>query len=219
LAARLSQIDELTIANGDHYYLTAEDRCFFLGEYSPGAGYEFSKTNQRILNFKKSVARRTNANEWYWKEREIQAIANDFRSVLGNDQNRNSLMAATLVPIPPSKCKTDPLYDDRLLKVLQQIAAGMTLDIRELLIQTVSTLGAHEGGVRPRPQEIAEIYAMDDRLANPPPTSIWLFDDLLTTGCHFKAAQQVLRQVFPDARIAGLFVARRVLPASGMEAG
>jgi hypothetical protein len=39
-----------------------------------------------------------------------------------------------------------------------------------------------------------------------------LFDDLLTTGKHYKCCERRLREVVADMPVSGLFVARRVLP-------
>jgi hypothetical protein len=114
LPPRLTKIDDL--ARPDHYYLTAEDDCYFLGEYTARKGYAFSPTNQLILNFKKPVNVR-GTPQWNHKERAIGDIAAEFRTAL----NGEWLDTATLVPVPPSKAKTDPLYDDRLLRMLRAI--------------------------------------------------------------------------------------------------
>ena len=52
--------------------------------------------------------------------------------------------SATLVPIPPSKAKNDPLHDDRLIQMLRAIRPKGSLDIRELIVQMQSTAAAHE---------------------------------------------------------------------------
>jgi hypothetical protein len=49
---RLTKIDDLT--RPDHFYLTPEDACYFLGEYTARKGYAFSPTNQLVLNFASS---------------------------------------------------------------------------------------------------------------------------------------------------------------------
>jgi predicted amidophosphoribosyltransferase len=63
---------------------------------------------------------------------------------------------------------------------------------------------------RLKPEEIAGNYQLDDSLADPAPQVMLVFDDLLTTGSHFKAIQMVLRRRFGDIQIVGMFVARRV---------
>ena len=42
---------------------------------------------------------------------------------------------------------------------------------------------------------------------------VLLIDDVITTGCSFMVCKQMLAEEFPDTRITGLFVARRVLPS------
>jgi adenine/guanine phosphoribosyltransferase-like PRPP-binding protein len=42
-------------------------------------------------------------------------------------------------------------------------------------------------------------------------------DDLITTGAHFVAVRNMLRREFPDIKIVGLFIARRVPEAIDIE--
>ena len=132
-AQRLTKIDDL--ARPDHFYLTPEDECYFLGEYTARKGYAFSATNQLILNFKKSMAKRATA-QWRYKERAIEEAAAAFRAAL----NSEWLDGATLVPIPPSKSKSDALYDDRLVRMVCGIRAQPALDVRELVLQHTTTV-------------------------------------------------------------------------------
>lgn len=48
----------------------------------------------------------------------------------------------TLVPIPPSKARADPLYDDRLLRALR--APGVNLDVRDALFFRETMRACHE---------------------------------------------------------------------------
>lgn len=207
---RLTKVDELT--RPDHSYLTATDTCYFFGEYSARKGFAYSQTNNLVLNFKKPVERRRGA-EWHYKERAIRNAATAFRTAL----NAEWLAQATLVPMPPSKAKTDPRYDDRLVQMLQALRPTPPLDIRELLVQQVSTEAAHDQANRPRPEELVTRYHVDLAVSVPAPMVIGLFDDVLTTGAHFKAAQTVLQRAFPETRIIGLFIARRVPEAINIE--
>lgn len=200
---RLTEVDDLT--RPDHFWLTATDRCLFLGEYTARKGFSFSATNQVVLNFKKSVDRRGRA-EWQHKERAIQNVGAAF----GGAIKAEWLASATLVPLPPSKAKTDPMYDDRMLRMLQAIPAQQPLDIRELIIQQQSINAAHDAEVRPTPDDITAGYNIDDQIAYPAPARIAIFDDVMTTGAHFVAARRVLAARFPQAAIFGFFIARRV---------
>jgi hypothetical protein len=61
LPQRLTKIDDLT--RPDHSYLTANDDCYFIGEYTARRGFAFSSTNNLILNFKKPMDRRNRPAE------------------------------------------------------------------------------------------------------------------------------------------------------------
>lgn len=150
-----------------------------------------------IHNFKKSVDKRGTA-QWRHKERAILQAAAIFRAAIRADA------VITFVPIPPSKAKSDPLYDDRMLQLLQAVCKGRHMDIRELVVQHQSLAAAHLSGTRPTPDELVANYRLDEDAAEPAPVTIFVVDDVLTTGCHFKAVKHVLERRFPEARIVGL---------------
>jgi len=129
---RLTKIDPLTIR--DHHYLGPTDECYFLGEYTARRGYSHSTTNQLIFNFKKSPLKRGMA-QWRYKETAIAQAGAAFAAALNVDW----LKVATLVPLPPSKARTDPLYDDRVTQMLRSIRSHSPLDIREMILQNQST--------------------------------------------------------------------------------
>lgn len=213
MSIKLSKIDELILANQEHYYLDSDDECYYIGEYTARKGFAFSETNQLIHNLKKSPESRGTA-QWKWKEHAIQQAGNLLRAVLANEPNEQWLERATLVPIPPSKVEGDPLYDDRMHRVLQELGRSLNLDIRELIRQRESTLAAHERTDRPNPSEIAENYYIVEELSEPAPVQFGVFDDLLTTGSHFKAMKMVLRDRFQNVPVTGIFIARRVPEAT-----
>ena len=207
---RLTKIDDL--ARPDHSYLVATDECYFLGEYSARKGYAFSATNSLVINVKKKMDRRGRP-EWPYKAAAIQQAAAAFRSAL-NDQARTTL---TFVPIPPSKARTDPLYDDRLTQMLKAIWPGQPTDIRELVIQPASSDAVHNQDVRPSPAQLQTRYVLDPALVGPPKPIIAVVDDVLTTGAHFVAVRNKIREAFPATKVVGLFIARRVPEAVDVE--
>ena len=106
---RLTEIDELT--RSDHSFLGPSDRCFFLGDYTARKGWSHSDTNQLILNLKIPIDLR-GTNRWYWKGRAIIDAAAALNQALNGP-----LAGNTFVQIPPSACRTDPAYDDRMVQV------------------------------------------------------------------------------------------------------
>jgi hypothetical protein len=207
---RLTKIDDLT--RPDHSYLTAADVCYFLGEYTARKGFAFSTTNNLIINLKKPMDRQR-LPEWRYKARAIQTAAAALRDAL-NDRARRTL---TFVPVPPSKARTDPLYDDRLVQVLHGVWPGQATDVRELILQPASSDAAHDRDNRPRPAELEARYVIDRGLLHPAPRILAVVDDLVTTGAHFVAIRNMLRREFPDSQIVGIFIARRVPEAVDVE--
>jgi hypothetical protein len=201
LPRRFTKIDELK--RPDHSHLTLDDECYFLREYTPRAGFGHSETNDIILNFKKSVDRR-GSPEWQYKEWAVNKIAKEFREAMGVKW----ISRWILVPVPPSKIKGDPQYDDRMVWMLRELTSGIPSDVRELIVQTRNVDPSHSAENRPSPTEIVRNYVIDESLSKPEPTTLAIVDDILTAGAHFKAAKMVLGSRFPESRIIGVFVAR-----------
>lgn len=203
--AKLSEIDELT--RREHSYLSESDACYFIGEYTARGGHGASDTNNLILNFKKGMDRH-GLPEWVYKGRAIQQVATLLDHALGESM-RDDL---TIVPVPPSRCKSDPLHDDRLVRALNALPGRDRLDVRELIIQDTSMVAAtHVSATRPKPRDLCALWRVDEQLAEPEPVSIMVFDDVLTTGSHFVAAKKLLGERFPNSFIFGVFVARRAI--------
>jgi predicted amidophosphoribosyltransferase len=201
LSKRFSKIDGLAL--NDHHYLDGDDVCYYFGEYTAGEGHAFSKTNQLILNFKKAMDKKGSA-QWTYKELAIQQVGQIFRTGIRPESN------FTFVPIPPSKIKGDPLYDDRLVRSLSILKKDRNPDIRELVLQTQSLDASHLSARRPTPDELLDNYIFVSSLKLPVPEKIVIVDDVLTTGCHFKAVKKLIKEHFPGVPVVGLFVARRV---------
>ncbi len=114
------------------------------------------------------------------------------------------------MPIPPSKMRGDPDYDDRITQICCAIPASFELDIRELVVQTESTGADHESGTRRTTNELLAIYRIDEFVATPLPERIVIVGDVLTNGTHFRAMNTILANRFPNVPIVGFFVARRI---------
>ncbi|WP_334460213.1 hypothetical protein [Acinetobacter soli] len=198
---RLQQISENELQ--DHYHLNPSDKCYYFGEYTARASYGHSETNQLILNFKKPVDRR-GLPEWYYKEKAIQEISFLLNQALA------PVNTILFVPVPPSKAKHDPMYDDRMTRVLDKLNNGwMGNGYRELITQTTSTCAVHAANNRRNIEELINNYRVEKQLIFPIPSMIIVIDDVLTTGCHYKAMEHHLRQTYPSTEIVGLFLARR----------
>ena len=190
----------------DHWYLGESDDCIFTREYTPGKGYVASDTNNLVPNFKKQPDKKGKP-EWRHKIYAIDQITREFTAAI----DLKKMLGVTFVPMPPSKSKTDPLYDDRMVQVLLRMQqAEPSLDVRELLVRSKSTPAAHTGQ-RPKPEEHFANLEIDEKLSSPAPTRVVLFDDVLVTGAQFVAAKARLQRRFSSLEnVVGFFLARRV---------
>lgn len=193
------------IERPDHYYLNPGDECAFFGEYTARKGWRHSTTNGIITNLKKSVEKRGTA-EWQYKERAIAQVAALIRANLAADVLPN----ITIVPAPPSRAPTDPLYDDRVERIARCIGAG--IDVRCLLSTAQSRDAAHLSDDRPGPDALEQGLLWNQQEANRRAVGniIIVLDDVLVTGATFVACSRVLKRAYPAVSVYGLFVARRV---------
>lgn len=192
---------------GEYYYIAASDVCLYIWErmskVKAGEWHQYP-ANGLIANLQIPLSAQTeNPYRFKHKGSAIRYAAQALSPLLGNLKH-----AGTFVPVPPSKRKGDPEHDDRLSKVLQ--LAGVQ-DARELVLLH-NTVDAKQKGLRP--QERAENYRINEHVAGaaPTPGTIFVFDDVLTTGSHFKAMEIVLAARFPGVPIVGVFLARAVRP-------
>jgi len=213
----------LTVVNDieriDHYHLPADARCYFWGDYTPhehtnGLRWRYSPTNQLIANFKKKMDR-AGQSDWHYKIEATVTIANAF-SQFWRWQELLQTHRVTLIPIPPSKPRNDPMYDPRMYDMLVEMASrtGLPLDIRDCLSFNGQFDASHESDNRPTPDDLYATLAFDAAAGRPQqqPGVIYLFDDMLTTGAHYVAAVRRLGEFFPDIQIVGNFISRRVVP-------
>jgi hypothetical protein len=211
LPDRLTGIDETN--RDQHLYLEAGDRCFFFGEYFAGKGYQGNHTNQLMFNFKCTPSdAAANPGRKMHKERAVATIAAGLRKAI-TQQNVERL---TFVPIPPSKAAGHADYDDRLMRTLLSAFDGYDSDVRALLRQTSSTGSDHTATDRLSADALAALLQIDGAClaVRPLRQGIVLFDDVLTTGKHFKCCERRLRDVVPTSvSIIGVFVARRIFTA------
>jgi hypothetical protein len=195
----------------DHVFLTAADECRCLAEYLPAHGYRAGHVNQLIINLKcpPSVVR-TDPRRLHYKLQAIDNIARALRAAL----SRPSVESATWVPTPPSRPRLDPDYDDRLRRILTEAFGDYDLDLRDLLHQSEGSAADHARTRRLTADALYLLIGLDrGALAlRPLRARIVLFDDVLTTGKHYKCCERRLREVLASVPISGVFVARRVLP-------
>jgi predicted amidophosphoribosyltransferase len=200
---RLQVINETHLPQ--HHYLTSDDKCYFLGELSPGLD-NWTYIKSLIHNLKKKP---TDVGYVPYKEQSILQTISLFENLIVS----TSIESLTIVPIPPSKSKNHPEYDDRIWKILEGLKLKLEnkfkLDIRKLVYQSESYIALHTTLNRISFEELLSIYRIDEEHALPEPNFIFLVDDVLTSGCHYKAMKSILNRRFPNTKLAAIFLARR----------
>ena len=212
----LRRLDEASRA--DHIYLTSSDRCAFLAQYLGGRGYRAGGCNQLLQNFKRRPSLAAHdARLGHYKRQAIERLAHWLRAAVP----RRMAEGCTWVPIPPSRQPGDPDFDDRLLCTLRLAFSGYDIDLRALLRQTRNTTRDHQSRIRRSEAELLEIIQLDrETLASRPlRTRIILFDDVLTSGKHYRCCRRRLGEALPGVPVLGVFLMRRAPNRGGRSLG
>lgn len=183
---------------------------YYFLEYTPRMRSTHSATNDLVLNLKKPVSHR-GQSDWVWKERAIDKVVDLISGGINPEWARN----AVLVPIPPSKGRNNPLYDDRIAQICMRVSRNTGATYRDILTQNEDLESFHDGRRLP-PSSLAGYYRINESLIHPTPGVVGIVDDVLTTGCHFKAVQLALASVWPNVDYVGIFLARveRIQPST-----
>lgn len=189
----------------DHYHLTPDDECMFLGDYNAGDGYRNNTPqaiNQTISNLKKlpndrHAVHRNRSVDWCGDV--LERLERQFPGRL------------TWVPIPGSKLPTHPEYNPRILDILSSMNRVQTADIRQILYNSKSTRASHQSaGNRLSLDEVRDVMCLNEGQTQPTPEHILVVDDVITAGTHFRVASDLLSARFPSAAITGLFIGRTI---------
>jgi hypothetical protein len=158
---RFRRIDDQN--RGDHFNLTAADECYFLREYTSGKNYKFGETNNLISNLKKKPSQ-SGTRGYRYKTSAIEQCA---REISAGGLSLEWLRIGTLVPVPPSKARGHPDYDDRIAQICRAIRTDppISIDVRELVVQTKSLDAAHEiTGSHPTVDDLLKVYLLTRHL-------------------------------------------------------
>jgi hypothetical protein len=174
------------------------DKCFYMREYYPGKGFLFSETNQLIKNYKYNIANRPDLESY--KVFSINKFALELSSFFTGMQEFH------LSFIPTSKCKTDGNYDDRFESTLIRLKElNNNIIIEEPVILDKSIRASHLGGPRFMGGKNRN-YRWLGLGGNPEESSsLYIIDDVITTGTHFKAFKNMIKSHYPQLEVIGLF--------------
>lgn len=180
-------------------YLEDDDICYYARDYISKGGFQASKSNDLINNFKKPADRKGKP-EWRYKKTAMQQFAKELSDILPD--------GILVTCMPSSISKTDSNYDSRLEDTLQQLRKTRPNIIVEFPISVKqTTLAAHSGANRDPNQIYRNLEWKGIQISS---DKIVLIDDVLTTGAHFKACQRLIWEHCPGIDIIGVFWAKTV---------
>jgi hypothetical protein len=179
--------------------LAASDDCYCHYEYKKG-NFGCKGTNV-IGNFKKSGT--CKSEEKYYRNIEIENIA----SILSNFFNGRDITNSVIIPIPSSKLPSNPEYSQRYEDLAIKFNPNNSIQIIPAISIIKEIPNAHNDNNR----DIDLIYS--NLVLNRPmlPSDlnhIYILDDVLTTGAHYKACEKLLLNTIPDTQCHGLFIAQ-----------
>lgn len=188
-------------------FLDSKDECYYFLDYTLG-GYQESESNSIVLNFKKDLVHKDNILVWNYRTRAINFFASAINDVLRKNINCNHFI---LIPCPTSKPNNHPNFNDRLLCVAHTLIHSNPLyKVYNCFNRTQEVIPVHQGGAR----KVEEIIRTT-KISLPPTflnqeSIIVLFDDVLTTGAHFKACQKIIMREWGvmQENIIGFFLAK-----------
>lgn len=191
-----------------HLLLQEDDLCYYYLVRTSG-GFNASTANSRIQNFKKEPERfKDNPGVWRYKTAAIEHFAFDVCDLLNRHDFKNILDHfgnVALVPMPTHCPKSHERYDSRLVDMCN-IVAGQVDGVRveDAFDMRYELAPSHGGGTR---DVQALMQAMSFAGFAQTPRLVILVDDVLTKGTHYVVCRDLIRRMYPEMPIIGLFLA------------
>lgn len=183
------------------------DICYYAREYIPGGGYAASEANDLVQNFKKPMDRQ-GRSEWRYKDIAIRRFAADLSQL--------DFTGCVVTSVPSSKCKTDPMYDDRMEKTFSYLKEHHPTVVIEHPFELRATVtAAHLGGTRDADSFYRQLNWVGFSNRTTLVSNVVVVDDVITSGGHFKACKRSILEHHPNASVFGVFWARSVHPDVG----
>lgn len=198
------KIDRLT--QGGASCLSPDDLCYFYMDRFRG-GWDRSKANQLISNLKKPLSKK-GRSEYYYKGLAITEFAHDLAVRLS--KYKGAREQAILIAMPPSQCRDNVDYDDRIAQVVEVASDQAGIDWCDPFDMVADEAPSHLGGTRSPDALMRRIVLNGDTVRLRDKSVFMLVDDVLTSGAHYVACRRILDRAYLGRRILGLFWAKQL---------
>jgi hypothetical protein len=178
--------------------------------YTVGVGYSYSETNNLISNLKISP---DELHRLKYKNIAINRFIEEVKAFFSDaikPDNNITLPTFQIIPIPPSKCRANPKYDDRMEQVASGIADLNFANYFPVLETKNDSLASHLSSDSRDPSIIYDNMVVNTNLLGNYSSGdiLVLLDDVLTSGAHLSAALRHLRETFDKPNVMGIFWAK-----------
>jgi len=187
------------------WVLNADDNCFYYRDYQASGGYQASESNQLVFNLKIAPQVETeNSARWKHKLNAIEQCVFDFEQFFDSFIRTNKSLLIGVIPIPPSKVRSDPEYDDRMMVVANRLSDKyQQIDAHDAFERKASATPLHLGGTR-RVSDAKDSMVLSDIQLDRYDV-VFVIDDVITTGTSFVAYKELINECYPSLVVAGLF--------------
>ena len=182
-------------------HLDEDDNCIYARE-KIREGYTISDSNQLIFNLKKPISYRGKIG-YHYKGQAIRQFVKELLYL-------NLPECAVIAPAPTSKTVEHEEYDSILIETVELLQKERTdLVIEVPIITKKSMKSSHcEGGSRNPDYIIPNLQWCGYQ--NEAPDCVYLIDDVITSGGHFKAFKRLIQRHSPQTDVVGIFWAMTV---------
>jgi predicted amidophosphoribosyltransferase len=155
-----------------------------------------------LFNYKKTVDKR-GLPEWHYKIHSIARFASELSELKFPPWS-------ILIPAPTSNRRCSKDFDSRIedsILKLKEIRSDLLF--QPILDMKQSVPSAHARGGSRNPFDIKQ-QVLVDSFSIEVPKIVFLIDDMITTGGHFRAFKDALTEKYPGLKVIGIFWAKHV---------
>jgi len=189
----------ITPFNG-HFYLSNDVICYFR-EYVRNGKKKYN-TNILIFAFK--------GNNEMKKAQSAKQFVEELKLLYLHKYIKEGDI---LIPMPSSKAETDEANDNRMERLLNYFKNlyKPKIMVDKPIVKTKTTQACHQSNVSRNPKVLKETLKWNGfkrTITNK--DRIFIVDDILTSGGHFKACKNLILTHHPDVKVRGIMWARTV---------
>jgi predicted amidophosphoribosyltransferase len=179
-----------------------ETETYYLMDYQRGSPNfeEAPPGNTAVQNLKKKPTERGKP-DYKYKAEEIKSFACKILKIVVKDKEKTIFCS-----MPTSNPRHDSEYDSRLDDIVDTIGKSGFRAENNLKTKKKTDPLHQKRGVRD-PEQIKKNTEFT-RFHEPVPSTIFLVDDVITSGAHYKACNELIKAQYPKAKIVGLFLAK-----------